>query len=518
MLLLGVVVPLLNGCGPDAKSAATKNKAKLDTALHAASTGVGVPARRLAPIIARENALDAGTASGANSAYTAAANGYTSLYNQVVALEKMTPIQAQTQAASDLSALQSALAMTEGAGIADVAAAAKLFDGSVATARQRLAAATTTQGYFAVDGYLLDQNAAVTQILPDYRQIQALTKLVNTQTANLAQSPGQAQPLQCATEGGEFPGYAIVPAQFWSTQTDYPISSSSGVMVKPAVEAQSYYFSAWPTQALTAFKAARTADDFSTLGAELQAEAGTLTADMNPKALAHDQIAAAVARFQNDVNTYQTEAQANNAFLKAHRAQTSDVPDYTSVWNQTNSAAGFAPPQDFFSNVPDFQVDAKFAQEAALDAKTLAGAQTASDLAALAKTVQQQEHALAFPLLKVKGYYDIHMTLQTLINQGQSTTTDVTYQGVVDKTPNAYEYADDNLRYDKHDTVGIQDAQVRYDQSVYRESFDSSAEATADFQAVEDEAQMFIHNLSAMISNLAQMPKDNAARQAWSMT
>ena len=29
---------------------------------------------------------------------------------------------------------------------------------------------------------------------------------------------------------------------------------------------------------------------------------------------------------------------------------------------------------------------------------------------------------------------------------------------------------------------------------------------------------MFIHNLSAMITNLAQMPKNNAARIAWSMT
>ncbi len=518
MLLLGVVVPLLNGCGPDAKSAAAKNKAKLDTALHAASGTAGVPARRLAPIIAQENSLNAATASGSNSVYQAAANGYTTLYNQVVALEKLTPSEAQAQAASDLSALQSALATTEGAGVADVTAAAKLFDGSVTTARQRLAAAKTTQDYFAVDGYLLEQSAAVTQMLPDYQQIQALTKLVNTQTANLAPSPGAAQPLQCATEGGEFPGYAIVPAQFWSTQADYPISASSSVMVTPQAPTQTYYFSAWPTQALTAFTAARTADDFSTLGAELQAEAGTLTADMDPKALAHDQIAATVARFQNDVTTYQTEAQANNAFLKTHRAQTSDVPDYNGVWNQSNSGGGFAPPQDFFSNVPDFQVDAKFAQDAAQDATTLASAQSASDLTALAKTVQQQEQSLAFPLLKVKGYYDINITLQTLINQGQSTTTDVTYQGVLDKTPNAYEYADDNLRYDKHDTVGIQDAQVRYDQAVFRESFDSSDEATADFQAVEDEAQMFIHNLSAMISNLAQMPKDNAARQAWSMT
>ena len=103
------------------------------------------------------------------------------------------------------------------------------------------------------------------------------------------------------------------------------------------------------------------------------------------------------------------------------------------------------------------------------------------------------------------------------MNKGQSTTTDVTYAGVLYKTPNAYEYADDNLRYDPRDTVGIKDAQVRYDQSAYREGFVTAAETTADYQAVEDEAQMFIHNLSADITNLSQMPKDNAARQAWSL-
>ncbi len=149
---------------------------------------------------------------------------------------------------------------------------------------------------------------------------------------------------------------------------------------------------------------------------------------------------------------------------------------------------------------------------------TLASAKTSSDLAALTKTVQQQEQAIAFPLVKVEAYYDTNITLQALIDQGQSTTTNVTYAGTLYKTPNAYEYADDDLRYDKKDTVGIEDAQVRLDQAAYREGYVSSAEKLADYQAIEAEAQMFIHNLSAMITNLAQMPKNNAARVAWSMT
>ncbi|HEY7849684.1 MAG TPA: hypothetical protein VIC27_06430, partial [Ktedonobacterales bacterium] len=220
VLALSLAAPLLTGCSLFAQSAASSNKAKLDTELHTASAVTGVPARRLAPIIAQESALDASTASGSNDAYQAAADGYTKLYNQVVALEKLTPAQAQAQAASDLSALKSALATTESAGIADVTTAAQSFDPTVPVAQQQLASATTTKEYFAVDGFLLDQSAAVTQILPDYQQIQALTKLVDAEAAALAQ-PGKAQVLQCATEGGEIPSYGIVPAQFWNAQSDY---------------------------------------------------------------------------------------------------------------------------------------------------------------------------------------------------------------------------------------------------------------------------------------------------------
>lgn len=517
-MLLSVATALLTACAPDAQTAARQNKTKLDTELHTASIGAGVPARRLAPIIARENALAAGTSSGSSSAYQSAADGYVNLYNQVVALETLTPSQAQAQALSDLGALQSSLATTEHSGIADVTSAAKFFDPSVPLAQQRLATAQTTKDYFAVDGYLLDQLAAVTQILPVYQQIQTLTTLANTETAALDPNPGPAHALQCAMEGGEIPGFGIVPAQFWAMQSDYPISASSPVMVTPKAQAQPYYFSSWPSQALSAFKAAQTADAFTVLSLQLQAEVATITADTDPATLARAQVAAVVARFQSDVNTYQTDAQANNDYLKSHRAKIRDVPDYTSVWNQSNSSEGFAPPSDFFPDVPDFHVDATYAQAAAQDAKTLAAAQSPADLSALVKTVRQQEQAIAFALVKVEAFYDTNITLQTLIDQGQSTTTNVTYLGTLYKTPNAYEYADDDLRYDRKDTVGIKDAQVRIDQAAYREGYVSSAEKAADYQAIEDEAQMFIHNLSAMLTNMAQMPKDNAARQAWSMT
>jgi hypothetical protein len=513
-LLISVGVGLLTGCAPDAKSAAQQNKTKLDTELTTAQNKAGVPAILLAPIVAQENTL--ATSSGTN--YQSAADGYTTLYNKVVALEKLTPSQVQARATTDLQTLQASLATTEGSGVADVTTAAKVFDPTVTQAQQQLDAAKSAKDYFAADGYILQQSGAVTQILPVYQQIQALDKLVSAQAAALAQKPGASHTLECATEGGEIASFGVVPAQFWNKQSDYPIFATHPVQVTSPVPAQTFYFSGWPAQDLTAFKAAQTAGDFTVLGVQLQTQVSELTADAQPAALAQAQIAAVVARFQGDVDTYTTDAQANNAFLASHRQSAKDVPDYRSVWVQSNGSTGFAPPDDFYPNVPDFTVDGKYAQQASQDAAALAAAKTSSDLSALVKTVAQQEQGIAFALVKVKAYYDTNITLLSLVNQGQSTTTNVTYNGTLFKTPNAYEYADDSLRYDARDTVGIKDAQVRLDQAAYREGYDSSDEKAADYQGIEDEAQMFIHNLSAMITNLAQMPKDNKARQAWSMT
>ncbi|GEM_PF-802122 len=516
-LLLSVVAMLISACGPDAKTAASQNKAQLDTELHKASAA-GVPGQRLASIISQENVLAAGTLSGTDSAYQAAANGYTKLYNQVVALENLSPDQAKAQAQTDLQSLQTALAAAEKANTADIVTAAKNFDPSVPTAQQQLATAKTTKDYFAVDNYVLNQLAAVNQLQPDYQQIQTLTRLVNTITTDLAGSGGPSHVLECATEGGEIASYGIVPSEFWSAQNDYPIGATNPIMVTPQPQTENYYFSSWPSQDLTAFRSGQTAGDFTTLGTQLQAQIMTLTAESDPAVLAQAQVVAVVSRFQNQVNTYQSDIQANNAYLASHRAKNRDVPDYNTVWALTNSSNGYGPPEDFYPNVPDFKANPKYAQEAAQDSQTLAAAQTSSDYAALEKKVQQQEQDMTFDLLKVEGYYDITTTLQALVNQGQSTTTNVTFEGVLYKTPNAYEYADDNLRYDPRDTVGIQDAMVRYDQAAYRESYVSHDESLADYQAVENEAQMFIHNLSAMITNLAQMPTNDAARKAWSMT
>ncbi len=385
-------------------------------------------------------------------------------------------------------------------------------------AQQQLAAAKTTKEYFTVDEYILEQLAAITQMTPDYNQIQTLTALVNSLSAALGPGAPASHVLQCATEGGEIGSFGIIPSEFWVAQNDYPVNSPTPVTVRPEAQNENYYFSTWPTQALTSFESATNANDFTVLGNTLAAQIATLTADSAPQTLARARVAAAVDRFQTDVTTYQTDLQANNSYLASHRAKNKDVPDYNEVWGLSSASKGFAPPKDFYPNIPNFKLNPQFSKQASADNTALAAATTSSALAALTKTVQTQEKALSLSLLKVEAYYDTDITLQNLVNEGQSTTTNVTFAGVLYKTPNAYEYADDDLRYDKQDTVGIQDAMIRLDQAAYRESYVTSSDSLADWQAIDDEAQMFIHNLSAMITNLAQMPKNNNARIAWSMT
>ena len=236
LLLFAALVAMLTACAPSARDAANTSLSKLNSALQSASKQ-GVPARRLGTIISQEDNFEASTATGSNSAYQAAANGYSKLYNQVVALEKLTPTQANALATDDLLSLQTTLATTENSRIANVATAAKQFAPTVPVAQQQLAAAKTTKEYFTVDEFILEQLAAVTQMTPDYNQIQTLTALVNSLGAALGPGAPASHVLQCATEGGEIGSFGIIPSEFWVAQNSYPVNSPTPVTVRP--EAQS---------------------------------------------------------------------------------------------------------------------------------------------------------------------------------------------------------------------------------------------------------------------------------------
>jgi hypothetical protein len=199
-------------------------------------------------------------------------------------------------------------------------------------------------------------------------------------------------------------------------------------------------FQQWPTQDLAAFRAARNAQDFSDLAALVQAQSMQLSADA--ATLGPTQAATAVKQFQADVQTY----------------------------------------------TQDGGTDGTFAKQAAQDAQALDTASTISDYANVLKSVRKHEQGFQIPLMRAKAQIDLK-TLQGLIDQGQASKTYDKYDGKY--YPNAYEYADHNP-FNANFQVGIQDAQGRL----------ARAQTLDDYQTVDQELQMFITNISAMLTNL----------------
>jgi len=454
LYVLIIAVVLLSGCAPgtqpSVRSAAQQNKAKLDAELRKAQTTSGIPKSVLHPIETQESALAASVTNGSDKNGQAAAKGYAILYDQVVALERMTPDQAKAKASSDLQTLTQALKAVQDQGFTEAAT----FQPRVQRAQQQIATATTTNAYFTADAYILDQSAAVTQILPVYQQMQALEALVKSRAAAFGSS---VQPLQCAV-GDD--------TSFWRSAAD--INPSSYVSIGGA---QKYVFQSWPQQNLAAFRAAQDAAAFSALASMLQAQTLQLTADA--AALLPQQTFAAVQQFEADVSTYQSNG----------------------------------------------GTDGSYAQRAAQDAQWLTSVSTYSDYSKLLNTVQAHDQALQLPLVKVQANHDMQ-TLTNLVLQANAKTTLNPADGI--KYPDAYEYI--GIHYsnghnwagdpiDRYDTehylggTGIGDARARL----------ANAQTPDDYQAVDQELQMFITNIQAMLTNLAQMPTGDQARKAWSM-
>src|SRR5258706_1217202 len=288
-------VVLLSGCAPSTqpsgRSAAQQNKVKLDAELRKAQTTAGIPKAVLHPIETQESALAASVTNGADKNGQAAAKGYANLYDQVVALERMTPDQAKAKASSDLQTLTQALKAVQDQGFTEAAT----FQPRVQQAQQQIATATTTKAYFTADAYILDQSAAVTQILPVYQQMQALEALVKSQSTALE---GSMQPLQCAV-GDD--------GSFWRSAAD--INPNSYVSTGSA---QKYVFQSWPQQNLVAFRAAQDAAAFSALATMLQAQTLQLTADA--AAQLPQQTFTAVQRFEAHVHTYQSDGGTHSSY------------------------------------------------------------------------------------------------------------------------------------------------------------------------------------------------------------
>lgn len=403
---------VLSACAPAASQTAQTNKAKLDKELATARTNPGVPDSLLAPIVAQEQTLAAGTSKGTDAGYQTAATGYTDLYNQVVALEHTSPDKAKAQANMDLQQLTAAIQAMNKQGFVEVAQYQQRLD----QAQTQLSTAQTTKDYFQVASYVEAQTAAVNQLQPVYKQMQDLGKLVDAQNQALGLVSSAPQPLQCALGATDV---------FWTP--------SPTVMVSTQRSGPAYEYQQWPQQDLNQFRAASSAQDYQTLSSLISAQSLQLTA--NATGLLPAQASNLLQTFQADVQTYQQYGGK----------------------------------------------DSKFAQQAAQDAQTMSSAQTLADYSRLVQTLQQQTQALELPLVKAQTQHDLD-TLQKLVDQGQSKMTIDPANGV--GYPDAYEYASQN--------TGIGDARDRL----------QNAQTLSDYQAVDQEIQMFITNIQAMLQNL----------------
>ena len=459
LLILAAMI-LLSGCSQSVSNdlaAANMNKAKLDNELHAAQVSYGIPTPLLQPIEQQESVLAAAEADGSDKTGQSAAKGYAKLDQQLVAMEKLTPTQIQQKATLDLQAFTQALQKVQAQGFVE----ANTFQPHLQQAQQQLAAAATAKEYFAVDGYIVDQSNAVSQIIPIYQQMQKLDAMVTAQSQALGST---VQPLQCAL--GDVDSFWVSDAQILS---DVGLDPSTAVMVGTGGV---YDFQSWPAQNLTAFRSGQNGADYSALTSRVQAQMVQLAAES--AALLPQETTTGLKQFQADVQTYQQ----------------------------------------------DGGTDISYQQQAAQDVESLSGAKTLDALTSVATTMQKQRQAFALPLAKVEAQHDMQ-TLTNLVLEANSKVTVDPYNNV--GYPDGYEYigihydtghdwADDPL--DKADTenylggTAIGDARARL----------ANAQTLDDYTAVDSELQMFITNIQAMLTNLAEMPSNNAARAAWSMT
>ena len=460
-LIVVILVMLLSGCSPSTpnyRAVASRNQTKLDAALHTAEQQDGIPAIILQPFEQQESALAAGMASGSDRTGKSAADGFAKLYDQVVVLEKLTPEEIDQRATGELQSFTATLQKVQAQGFVE----ASTFQAHLSVAQKQLAAAKTAKDYFAAEGYILDQASAVSRIIPDYQALQTLDTMVSAQSTALGSS--SPQPLECAL--GDDGSFFVSDADILS---NVGLNPSSAVMVGSGPK---FEFQSWPAQDLAVFRSGQNSADYTALESLIQSQMVQLTADS--ATLLPQQTAAAVKQYQSDVATF----------------------------------------------LQDGGTDASFQQQATQDARSLASATSLAALSALEATVQKQQQAFALPLAKAEAQHDLQ-TLTNLVLQADSKTTVDPYDGVA--YPDGYEYlgidfengrdwAADSL--DKYDTENYQggtalgDARARV----------ANAQTVSDYTTVDSEIQMFITNIQAMLTNLAQMPSDTAARQAWSMT
>ena len=453
-------------------------KTSLDAALKDATTRMNVPEPMLAPIRAQEQKAAAAT-DGSLAGYQHATDTYTTLNAQVTAIVNMPTAKARAMTQKDLDQFAAGVdTLVKG----DFIEAAGYQD-RLQKAQASFQNAKTTHDYFVVDGVVQDQVAATTAFQPTYDQLQRLTALVSSQQNLMNQVTGtpKAAQLLCAD------GVGSTPADYWTVY--------HGLMANPVTQSGSQSLeSQWLDQDLTLFRAATSSKDYETLNTLLT---GQITQTQASNAALVPSIAATyLAGFKADIQTlkdYDTNTPAiKNAFGRMQSL--SSFPSLGITGWSTSAPA-----------MKSFSKDiATFEQQYNQDAQLLAS-QSYGDYSKAVQQIQKHRDGMKFDLIYAKTYLDIK-TLVDLIAQGQShTTLNSQRSGDNKKYPDAYEYA--------YRGTGIGDVINPTATKIFGEGRLFNAYSEQDYEYLDIELQMFIHNITAMITNLSDKTPYNQIHQ-----
>jgi hypothetical protein len=453
-------------------------KAGLDAALTDATTRMNVPETMLQPIRAQEQ-REATATDGSLSAYQHASDTYAKLTAQVKTIVNMPPSQARALTQKDLDQFAAGVdTLVKGDYIE-----APGYQKRLEQAQASFQSAKTTSDYFRVDNFVQDQVAATAAFKPTLDQITQLNALVTAQQKLLNQVSGTTAPSQllCAD------GVGSSPADYWTVYY--------GLMSNPVKQPGSQSLEAqWLDQDMTLFRAAASAKDYETLNTLLT---GQITqAQASNAALVPSVAASYLAGFQADIKTLK-DYESGKADIKKAFSRMASLSSFPSLgisgWSTSPPAM-----KTLTNDIATFE---KHYNE---DAQLLAN-QSYGNYSRAVKQIQQHRDAMKFDLIYAKTYLDIK-TLVDLIAQGQAhTTLNSQKSGDNKKYPDAYEYA--------YRGTGIGDVINPIPTKIFGTGRLFEASTEQDFEYVDIELQMFIHNISAMLTNLSDKTPYNKVHQ-----
>ncbi len=396
--LLGLVLvgSLATGFFTDAtRSAAQRDKAKLDQTLANAQSVMNVPASLLTPITQSEQRV-AGVEDGTIGGFQSASDSYTKLTHQTLAIEGMSPAQARALAQTSLTTFSSGVTtLTNGEFIE-----AEGYQTRLTQTQTAFTAAKTTKDYFKVASFAQDQNAAILLFQPTYNRLEAFTKLADDEDSLLngsSTSTGPA-PLQCAVG---------MDGVYWQ---DDPLITLPGTQsnAKPLAETQ------WAQSDLLAFRGATTAQEYTSLNRLLISQ--TQQAQANEVNMLPAAATSVLQAFQTDIAT----AKKQSVDTTSYEAQ------YTADAQQADALAAKPSVKEYSTLITTIRK-----QDQGLELPVLK-AKTANDVAALRQLVAQGQAQTTVDPANGIGYPDAYEYADPNTGIGDATTRLAYAQSVYD--------------------------------------------------------------------------------------